>query len=87
MIIICLRDPDSSNEFLTFTKGSHEPRIIDVDFGRADLRDPEEFAEWKASLLDEAEFLARQSTLNAQDAAKELFGIIDQAVEDFGHDS
>lgn len=47
-IVVTVRDPDWSNEYAIFG----EPvEIIDIDAGRSDLRNPEEFAEWKDSHL------------------------------------
>lgn len=83
--VIAIRDPDWSNEFLTF---GHYVEIIDVDFGRADLRDPDEFAEWRDSLLAEAERLSPLGDAHetpAAQAARKLREIVAQAELDFGH--
>lgn len=41
--IVCIRHPDFANEFEVFG-GSVE--IHDVDYGRSNLADPDEYAEW-----------------------------------------
>lgn len=77
-VIICVRDPDASNEFFV-----HETptQIIDVDFGRADLRDPDEFEEWATSLRLEATRIHALSP----GAAMRLHNIVDEAAFNYGH--
>lgn len=83
-IVISMRDPDASNEFRTF--GDPDITIIDVDFGRADLRNPDEFAEWRLGHLEQADRLWKTRTPAAVEAAAFLVDVIEQARLDFGHD-
>jgi hypothetical protein len=76
-IIIVLRDPDFSNEFIRF---GPEVVIHDVDFGRADLSDREEFLEWRESHLvsaGELELLGKAG----REAAERLRAIVAEAVD------
>jgi hypothetical protein len=50
--VLCVRDPDSSNEFTI--EGPDRPRIIDVDLGYAALNDFEEFSQWADTLPEES---------------------------------
>lgn len=50
-LVIVTRDPDFSNEYATF---DGDVEWYDIDAGYADLRDPEEFAEWRNSHLASA---------------------------------
>lgn len=52
VIVVCTRDPDSSNEYQVF--GAPEPLIVDIDLGYMNLDDPIEFAEWAASHTESA---------------------------------
>lgn len=44
-IVLCIRHPDYSNEYVT-DPGVGDPHIVDVDLGASDLSDPEELSEW-----------------------------------------
>lgn len=52
--VLCVRDPDESNEF-TIYPADADVDIIDVDLGRADLSDWNEFVEWASSQFDAVE--------------------------------
>lgn len=78
-VVIVIRDPDSSNEFVTF---GVEARIIDVDFGRADLSDVEEFSDWAEGHSMEA---ATLRLMGEVEAAAYLSGLIEEARDNFGH--
>ena len=84
MIIICHRDPDSSNEFVVFAEGQPDPQIHDIDYGYADLRDPEEFEQWYENHRAYAEHLkAKVGTPNALRAAAHVIEAIDEARENY----
>lgn len=74
-IVVCVRDPDASNDYRTF---GCDPEIIDVDLGYHDLRDPEEFRGWAEGHLDTAERLMREGEL---DAAEYLKNLVAEALE------
>jgi hypothetical protein len=76
-VVICLRDPDSKNEFRVF--GEPTPIIIDVDYGYLDLRNPTEYAEWRAHLLSQQEWLSLVKHTSAQEAAEFIGGLILEA--------
>ena len=89
-IVVCHRDPDSSNEFVTFG----EPvEIIDIDYGRADLRNADEYKEWANGLLSTATHLILNLRCDGDDAAADAAGdalvhiakAVTQAAENFGH--
>jgi hypothetical protein len=58
VVVVVFRDPEWSNEFFVEPRG-YEVEIHDVDFGRADLDDPEEAAEFYASHAARAEELRK----------------------------
>lgn len=82
-VVIVVRDPDYSNEFHTF---GETPKIVDVDFGRADLRDPAEFGEWSESLAGQANELIATGTPEGWAAADWIANEINQARVNFGHE-
>ena len=61
-IVVAHRDPDWSNEYVTF---GAPVEIFTLDYGRADLRDPEEFAEWAESHLATVRELYERGTPEA----------------------
>lgn len=75
-LVIVVRDPDASNEYATFA-GS--VRIHDVDCGRADLSDPDEYREWAASHEESAAALAKDGYAEAAEYLR-------QVVADYGPD-
>jgi len=79
-VVICVRDPDASNEYEVF---GGEVTIIDVDLGYADLRDREEFADWKEGQDSDVTRLERAGE---KEAADYLRSLIDQITENFGHE-
>jgi hypothetical protein len=79
-VVICVRDPDASNEYRVF---GDDVEIIDVDLGYADLSDPEEWAEWKASQLMDVRAL---EVAGEKEAAEYLRSLIDQIESNYGHD-
>lgn len=79
-IVVTVRDPDWSNEYAIFG----EPvEIIDIDAGYADLRDPEEFAEWKDSHLTAAAELERQAFIFGRTHAREAADYIRSVVASY----
>jgi hypothetical protein len=86
MIIVCHRDPDSSNDFVVFAEGQPAPRIIDIDYGRVDLRDTEEFNEWRDSLLDEVSALYKLGTPNAIEAGQHIANTVAEAIANYDHE-
>jgi hypothetical protein len=85
MIIVCHRDPDASNDFVVFAEGQPSPKIIDIDYGRADLRDKEQFSEWRDSLLDEVTALYGLGTPNAVAAGQHIANAVAEAIVNYGH--
>jgi hypothetical protein len=74
VVIICVRDPDASNDFTVY--GAPEPTIIDVDLGYMNLDDPVEFMEWLEDLI------ARTRTLpEGHPAGDQLREIALEAIE------
>lgn len=73
-IVVTVRDPDWSNEYAIFG----EPvEIIDIDAGYADLRDPEEFAEWKETHLGMArQLIQNHSSAEAWAAADYIRSVV-----------
>lgn len=55
VVVVCVRDPDFSNDFTVF--GAPAPTIVDLDLGYMDLGWPEEFIEWADAKLANAEAL------------------------------
>lgn len=49
-VVVCLRDPDSSNAFQAWTNGPVGLFVLDIDAGYGDLSDPDEYAEWAETL-------------------------------------
>lgn len=47
--VFVLRDPDSSNDIQCI---GCDPKVIDIDLGRMDLYDPEEWADWIEGHID-----------------------------------
>lgn len=86
MIIICTRDPDSSNEYATFlSPGEDEPTIHTLDYGRSDLSDPVEFAEWRNSHEQDAFALIRLRTTEGIRAGTHILDALAEAAENYGH--
>ena len=81
-IVICMRDPDASNEYRVF---GGEVAILDIDYGYADLRDPGEFAEWADSHLQTAESYARSPSDQYQQAAIFIRELVAEARGNYGH--
>lgn len=69
IVVICVRDPDDSNSYSVY---GGEVEIVDVDLGRADLRDPDEFSEWFESHLSTANELREKGETEAGDALEAL---------------
>jgi anti-sigma regulatory factor (Ser/Thr protein kinase) len=82
--IVCHRDPDSSNFYVKFPDKA-DIEIIDIDYGYMDLRDPEEFSEWKDSQLAEAEDIAGHGTPEALACADHIRAAVTEAVSNYGH--
>lgn len=81
VIIVVERHPDRSNDFHTFT----DPpviSIVNVDYGRTDLSDYGEFAEWAENLESHAGDLI--GTPAGNEAADYIRGLVVQAKEDYG---
>lgn len=49
-VVICIRDPDYENEFVTFG----DVRVLDIDLGRSSLNDDDEWYEFRESHMEEA---------------------------------
>ena len=49
-VLVCVRDPDASNEYAGWTNGPAGVFVLDIDAGRDDLSDPEEYADWAEGL-------------------------------------
>lgn len=81
-IVVCHRDPDSSNEFHTF---GPKVRIVDIDYGYADLSDREEFEDWVGGLEGTVADLRKIGTFNALNAALHIEGAIGEARVNYGH--
>lgn len=47
--VVIIRDPDFSNDIHVFGDEDGAVCAFDIDLGRADLSDPDEFAEWAES--------------------------------------
>lgn len=54
--VVCIRHPDHGNEFVTFG----QVKVHDVDYGRSNLADPDEYAEWSRSWEPEVAQLRAQ---------------------------
>lgn len=82
VIIIVTRHPDFSNEFETFVD---EPNLVtvDVDYGRRDLRDRQEFGEWANDLTVLAGELDLLGSRAASDAARRITELVVQARDDY----
>jgi hypothetical protein len=80
--VICYRDPDSSNEFSVH---GAPVETIDVDYGRSDLRDRDEFEEWAESHMSHAGELFLRGTEAAVLAAAALVEAVAEARENYGH--
>jgi hypothetical protein len=86
IVVVCHRDPDSSNEYRVFGAGRNDwPTIITFDYGHSDLSDADEFAEWAASHLHEAVQLFLKATPNAMTAAAHILETISETAADHGH--
>lgn len=77
--IVIIRDPDFSNEIHIFGDDEGVCATFDLDLGRADLSDPDEFAEW-----------AESQALDARDtrtggAATLIAEVVRSVAEGFGH--
>ena len=75
--VVVIRDPDSSNEIFVF--GEDDAVIIDIDLGRMDLRDPEEFEDWADSQKSGVE------SARWKDAAKLVKSVVAETADNFGH--
>lgn len=80
VVVVCVRDPDASNDFTVF--GGVEVEVVDVDLGRSDLSNDEEFAEWRESHETTA---ARLREEGCADAAEALESMIAETADRFGH--
>lgn len=71
-VVIVVRDPDYENTYRTF---GAPVRTVDVDLGRSDLSNPEEYVEWAESMREE---VASLKFADWHDAAAELENIIEE---------
>jgi len=85
--VVCHRDPDSSNEYLVFGDDDNDPRIeiYDVDYGYADLRSVEEFAEWRESHLERAAELLKKGDRASTACAGHIAQAVADAMDNYGH--
>lgn len=67
-LVICIRDPDYDNEFMVFG----EANIYDIDLGRSNLRDPEEYAMWAESHGESADQLEAEGNIEAANFIREI---------------
>jgi hypothetical protein len=79
-VVVCVRDPDASNEYEVF--GANEPTIIDIDCGYSDLSDPEEFAGWKGAQEGAAADLRKRG----DEAALQAADYIEQVIANYERD-
>lgn len=79
--VICVRDPDESNEFTVV--GDANVEVIDIDLGYADLNEEFEFLSWASNLLTQYDAIEEDKYDDARDLLANM--ILDQASE-FGHD-
>jgi len=73
-IVLCVRDPDFSNEFTTFEGSEPGVEIFDIDLGRSDLSDHDEYTSWRESHM---ESVAKLREAGRFDAADEYEATID----------
>jgi hypothetical protein len=78
-VVVVIRDPDSSNEFVTF--GS-KVEVYDIDLGRMNLADEDEFAQWADGHLSAA---ADFRLAGRNDVADAISGAVREAAANFGH--
>lgn len=77
-VVIVVRDPDSSNDYTTIGRPVY---CYDVDCGYADLRDPEEFAEWAEGHRASAKQMRESGNPIMLRAADEIESIVAQYEE------
>jgi hypothetical protein len=58
LVVLVVRDPDASNEITVF--GNDDAIVIDVDLGRLDLTDRDEFLQWAESQYEAIERLPQR---------------------------
>lgn len=75
--VVVIRDPDDDNAISVF--GEDDAVIIDIDLGRADLRDPEEFEYWQRA------HRANAVACRWKDAAKLVKSVVAETADNFGH--
>jgi hypothetical protein len=79
VVVICVRDPDASNDFTVI---GGEVRVIDLDLGRADLSDREEFEDWFDGHMTEVQELRAEGE---DEAAAALESALGEVRGNFGH--
>lgn len=84
-IIVCHRDPDSSNEYRTFDQDGVNPIVVTLDYGADNLDDADMFKVWAQSQLVIASKLLDRDTPNAIAAAMHLIGAVSDAAANNGH--
>lgn len=84
-IVVCVRDPDWDNAYEVFPGDEPGVEIFDVDLGRADLSDENEFADWYFSHMEDVERLRKGGHAAAADHYAEV--IEGQMPEDFDPDT
>lgn len=84
-VVITYRDPDASNEHAVYTNEGEEVFTVDVDYGRMDLHDAVEFAEWRESKEADVAVLRARGDYASDKAAQALEGAIAEAAENYGH--
>lgn len=81
IVVICLRDPDSNNDYAVIGAKEGEVQIVDLDLGARDLRAEDEWREWADSRVDELAGL----WLTNSAAADHLERVLVDIAEDLGH--
>lgn len=79
-VVVTIRDPDASNEYMHFGPGA--VNVVDIDAGHMDLRDPEEYNEWAEGLLS----AASQWEQSAHPAGKSVGTLIRDIVDSYDPD-
>lgn len=64
-IVLVTRHPDYSNEFETFVGDEIGVEIFDIDLGRSDLSNGDEYASWRESHEQDIEQLVEAGRLSA----------------------
>jgi pantothenate kinase type III len=77
--VVIIRDPDFGNDIHVFGDTRGLVATFDLDLGRADLRDPDEFAEWAENLAIDARY-----TVNGA-AATLIASVVRNVGESYGH--